>query len=95
MRRLIRVFAGLTYHIVGNLMHWLIWISIEKLGPHPPPPPPPPPLEIVGPPLDSWKSIVFFCNHVIKPSMFYKQCTRCNLSKVFLKTLHIVQFCTD
>ena len=25
MRRLIRGFAGRTYHIVGNLMHWLIF----------------------------------------------------------------------
>ena len=29
MRRLIWGFAGRTYHIVGNLMHWLIWLILD------------------------------------------------------------------
>ena len=28
MRRLILGFAGRTYHIVGNLMTWLIWCDM-------------------------------------------------------------------
>ena len=37
MRRLIWGFAGRTYHIVGNLMHWLnftnfsAWYGIKKV----------------------------------------------------------------
>ena len=31
MRRLILGFAGRTYHIVGNLMHWFILCLMEKL----------------------------------------------------------------
>ena len=30
MRRLIWGFAGRTYHIVGNLMHWLICVGTKK-----------------------------------------------------------------
>ena len=29
MRRLVWAFAGLTYHIVGNLMPWLKWFNIK------------------------------------------------------------------
>ena len=31
MRRLIWGFAGRTYHIVGNLMHWLIYVYVYSL----------------------------------------------------------------
>ena len=46
MRRLILAFAGYTYHIVGNLMVWLICFCVvygTGPSPFPPPPPPPPP----------------------------------------------------
>ena len=29
MRRLVRGFAGRTYHIVGNLMHWLKYVYVS------------------------------------------------------------------
>ena len=29
MRRLVWAFAGHTYHIVGNLMHWLLYIEVK------------------------------------------------------------------
>ena len=30
MRRLVWGFAGRTYHIVGNLVHWLIWTILVE-----------------------------------------------------------------
>ena len=47
----------------------VIWISIELAFGPPSTGKRCPPLENVGPPLDRWKSIVFFCDKTIGPPL--------------------------